>query len=356
MENNNVPPPASSLPLPEGVQGRMPLPVGEPMVLNNPTGDERAALEQVGWSDGDPVPSNFAEITEVAKAMASEDNLLPPIDPRTPPLVTPEETDIADLPAAEQEKYYEILRSALTHAKEASEQPQPTEAAPPGVNEAIQAATASPMVIADDTAEETYATGEAKTSSEPREPATDPLCPQCGWDARDGNPLDVSDSDKTNFLQALLGQTQFYKEYELFGGNINITVRTLKPLEVDACFKQVMLDAQASRIFTQADEREALLRYRSSLQIVAITGPGIDVSFPKNLEEWTITEEAQKELTKDGDNKIRGVWDLFQKQLDSSETMHRLIVGTVARFNTAVTQLEVNSNNPDFWKAIGSGS
>jgi len=334
----------------------MPLPVGEPMVLTNPTGDERAALEQVGWADGDPVPSNFAEISEVAKAMASEDNLLPPIDPRTPPLVAPEEIAIADLPAAEQEKYYEILRSALTHAKAEAEQPQLPDSAPPGVNEAIQAATAIPMAIGDDTSRETYTTGESKTSPEPQVPASEPLCPQCGWDTRAGNPLDVSDSDKTNFLQSLLGQTQFYKEYTLFGGNINITVRTLKPLEVDACFKQVMVDAQSNRIFTLADEREALLRYRSSLQVVSITGPGIDMSFPKNLEEWTIEAEAQKELTKDGDNKIRGVWDLFQKQLDSSETMHRLIVGTVARFNTVVTQLEVNSNNPDFWKAIGSGS
>jgi len=304
MENNNVPPPASSLPLPPGVSGQMPLPVGEPMVLNNPTGDERAALEKVGWSD---------------------------------------------LPAEEQEKYYEILRSALTHAREATEQPQQVSDAPVGVNEAIQAA--SGLVLEDDTGEEEYSTGEAKPAPvEHVHDPIDPLCPQCGWDSREGSPIEVTDVDKTNFLQALLGQTQFYKEYLLFGGNISLTVRTLKPAEVDACFKQVMIDAQVGRILTQADEQEALLRYRASLQVVSVIGQGLDISFPGNLDEWTIEEDNSD------DSKLYLIQEMFQSKVGSSETMHRLIVGTVARFNTVVARLEVNSNNPDFWQAIGSDS
>jgi hypothetical protein len=94
-----------------GLTGNPPIPAGQPMLIKSLGPGEREVLESAGWKDGDPVPDNIAAIADQAREDANNiSQLQPPIDLTTPPLAMPEETDISDLPPAEQAKYMTIMQ------------------------------------------------------------------------------------------------------------------------------------------------------------------------------------------------------------------------------------------------------
>jgi len=342
------------------LEGAMPIPVGRPVKLRSPSPGERAVLEEAGWKDGDPVPENYHEIREAVIREATDTEHMPlPGDIKTPPLVMPDEVDITDLSPDKQAKYQDILQRAMRAARDEQAQDEAIEeslvkGAGQGVNAAIRAAQGQgdKLEVEDDRKADTYATGTAKPLVPPAVATPRKTCSRCGFPADMGDVVEVTESDKLNFLQSLLGLVPFMRTYKLFGGNLVVTVRSLSPYEVDACFRQIYFDGKYGRVVTHIDEQENLIRYRAALQLVEIHGPNLQLTMPKSLKEWEAAlSKNQRKGEESDDTVIKSVWDRFVEQIDHSESLHRTLISTVGLFNQLVLKMEANSENPDFWKA-----
>jgi hypothetical protein len=339
---------------PNGLSGNPPIPVGEPMVIKTLAPGEKEILEAAGWKEGEPVPENLAAIAEAAKADAANTaHLPPPIDLTTPPLQMPPEQKLEELSPVDQAKYRSIMQDALAETKDVVATQEElsrsqVSGAGEGVNEAINAALqpGQDVVIEDDTDSDTYAgTDVPKPNSDNKNKIT--LCPRCSWPIANEDPVAPTQQDIGDFLQSILGLKPFYKTYELFGGNLIVTIRSLTPSELDLCFRQLFTDTNLDRITTAMEEAERLARYRTCLQVQKVQGGEVNFEFPKTAEEWGLP-------TVDGETVLPNIWDKYSEQVNKSEIIHRTIMSVVGEFNQLVAKLEANSRNPDFWKAIGT--
>ena len=362
QDSPQVAPRAGTMP---GLTGQAPLPVGRPMTVTSPSPGERKVLEEAGWQEGDVVPENFHEVREAALASATNlDNMPPPGDLSTPPLTVPAEQDISDLPLDKQKEVQDLLQASLIAAQgeqqaAADLQNSLVEGAGGGINDAIQLSSQVDLSVSDDTASDTYASGvpksqDIKKDAEPKGAlAPMPNCPRCDFPLHLEETVEVTESDKLNFLQALLGLTQFKKTYHLYGGNLIISLRSLTPEEVDTCFRQVFSDAAHGRVATRSDEHENLVRYRTVLQIVSMQGDNLDLKLPGSLAEWvdSLSPEKRKELEKEDDTPMVSIWSRFMDKINHSESIHRTLLSAVGNFNQLVNKLEANKDTEDFWKA-----
>lgn len=349
------------------------IPIGQPMKVGSLLPEEKAELEKHGWREGDPIPSNMAvflnaqsvapgTIEGAAEALRRQaqleatdpDYMPPPASLDTPPLHFSEDDirDIADLTPDEQERAQQVAASVLKAARENKllDDEMPAQASK-GVRDAIRAA--SQPTLQDDTDSDTYATGMPKQQSN-FEVDTSP-CSRCGFPKHLSDPIEVTEQDKDDFVQCMLGQKQFEKVYRLFGGKLAIKVRSLMPYEADLIWAQISADYHRGRLKTAIDERDFHNRYRTCLQVIGISGLNRPVVLPQSYEEWEkVLGGPSINRGQQGDNPdtlIRLIYDTLQKKLAVSESIHRTLAGTVVQFNQLQIKLEANSQNPDFWKA-----
>jgi hypothetical protein len=206
------------------------------------------------------------------------------------------------------------------------------------VNRAIRAATGlGEQIEIDEEPEQSKVPIEA--------PAQAGNCSHCGFPVGAIDDVEVTDVDKINFTQTLLGLIPFSKEYTGLGHRMFIHIRSLTVEEADMCFRQVFTDRQKGRTVNAAEDAENLVRYKLVLQLVSIMGPGLNKIMPTTWKDWGVTPT-------EGDTALIPIWDKFQKEIDTNETIHRLLVGNLIKFNRLVQKLEDNIDNPDFWPAI----
>jgi hypothetical protein len=324
------------------------LPQGKLIKPNMVTEDERRVLEAGGWKDGDPVPDNLADfLAQQQEQMTNPDLMPPPVAPNTPP-VNYQEVDIDDLSPEEREHTKQAIASVLKGAKAFSEDQEEFAkfaGHDPSVLEAAKLAGGTVAVNDLDNSE--YDTGVPKPEPVEETPHDheDPeeRCARCGWPRDKEDVIEVTEGDKDLFLQAILGGKQFHKTIELYSGKLKLIIRTLTPAEHDACWRQVTIDWGSGRVKNLVDQGEMLTRYRAVLQVVAISGLDRPVSFPSNMEDW-------KALCEDNDGKDTFLVEAihaFENAL-VSESLNRMVVGSVSDFNMLVTKMEANSVNPDF--------
>lgn len=326
-----------------GLSGTPPLPAGKPMVLKKVSPSERAVLSRFGWKEGDPVPSDLAEIiSDIGQDLK---NPPPPVDLKTPVVSIPKEIDIKDLPESEQDKYMQIL-AALSDAKveqsladELDSTLVKTAQDPIGVNNAIRAASGMgvQLELEDDSTESGEKTVSAKQSGSA-------YCPHCGWDQSNKEVIQITEDDKISFLQSVLGLKPFEKLYTVMGGRLSIVVRTLTPDELDTCFQQLVLDRKSKTTVNPLEEAENLARYRASIQIVSVTSPGGVYR--------SRTDLSDAPARTDGNTYVITALEQFKRELDRSETHHKFLLSKCMQFNELVRRLEDNIDNSDFWPAI----
>jgi hypothetical protein len=388
------PPPPAARPrkLPPGVTGTPPMPT-ERVVGNfapsSLTPLERETLEAVGWSDDMPLPSNSAEILQEFERRQAEVPPLP-LDPRTPKLdvqtVPIEEVSAADrarlLDAAGEGQnvlgalYQGALKEhAENRAAAAGQAPKN-----PGVKEALaaaaQAASYRPRhdeeAIVDD-----------RPRAEPRAeppgvpPPGDPgpqrsdtgadarpaVCLHCGHDPSVPSIEEPPYEEKLAFLHAVLGQKCYPKRYDLFGGNVTVTFRTLTTREIEAVFRQAYLDDRAGKLPTKADYWEAVNRYRLYLQLTSLSAPGPD-GFVHELPDG-LSEETNPDATacwkpveplEPGQTALPMIEDFVIGNVLKTELLFRTVHVACNEFNRLVAKLEAMADNSDFWKPTGEPS
>lgn len=347
---------------PQGViQGTMPLPA-EPVQIDpgHFTVNELATLKKLGYREGDPIPANFADLLEQVKQEAIEeatnyDNMPLPGDPKSPPLNPNKTVDIDDLPEEKKQQLSGYLEQAARQAKQQQHFATPMQPGGPGVAEAAAGRAHQTIRVVDDReGPQSATTGEAEQDRPPRqdqpqerrEAATTDnrlaRCPHCEW------PLDVAEGftltefDRETFMMSFCGGLPWMKTFELAGGKVKLTVRTLRTYEIDAVYRQTAVEDRRGDFVDVGDKMEQLNRYHHSLQLVSYTTPDDHIGFPESLQDWggEINREA-------GDvTALPAIKEQVYGEVIVTESIARLITFTVNQFNRMVAKLE--AENTDF--------
>ena len=173
-------------------------------------------------------------------------------------------------------------------------------------------------------------------------------CPRCSWDMRQKFAIVPTDRDKEDFIATLLGSTRFKKRYEIFGGKVVVTFRSLLAEENKLIYRQLILDQQKNKVATEAEWFVQMMDYRlaCSLDTVADAKGKVIASIP-------LLEEMSWEANKD-----EPLATPLPKQLDlvnthlAQETTRRLVGVHLRQFQRLLEGLEAMALEPNFWNGI----
>ena len=356
--------------LPGGNQS-LPLPIGEPVPIDptHLTPKERQDLETIGWKPGMAIPANLADWIDKAKQAATDpQHMPPPADPRTPPLKVPDQVDLKDLPEAKRRELEQMLQQTQLQQQARRQEADTTPVQPgQGVMEAIRVAGGEgrELQLEDDVPRQMPDLSRPKSQrapqTKPPEPAAAPppepkpepraetssnqpaVCPNCSWNLEFKEPVEITDLDKQDFLAATLGGVPFKKLFTVLGGQLQIIIRTLKPYEVDACYRQGYADRKANEVATATDFLEQVNRYRMCLQLSEIRSGENLSQFPEDLHDWG----GPGDFTL-----LPNILQKVQNEELASESLIRIVTHLLHKFNHVVGRLEANIDNADFWKAV----
>lgn len=406
-----VPPPAQQLP---GIRGTPPIPLGRVRVGAAPTmtDEERRTLEAIGWKEGQTIPPNMAALIDEARRqqLASEASELaraagefvPPVPEDTPP-VTARTVDIEDLSPAARAEILQNMRQAnqqLENMRAAQEQAAKTANLPPDVQQAILQANAASTTYraptqpaqpappqsrsAEPSPTQPVAAPERPERPEPQESTKEPAaavpgdatagadggeqagsttlgptlteCQHCGGDLTKPSIPEPDVTDRLGFLQAILGEKPFLKSYSLFGGSVQMTLRSLTGQELDAIYQQAQYELRTGRINDVAALQERLQRYRFYLQLVSLRSSTFQHVLPDGFTpqtnphaqtHWEVPDDLPE-----GCSGLDAVERYIVAHVVKTESLHRTLRNACNQFNRLVAKMEALADNSDFWSAI----
>jgi len=154
--------------------------------------------------------------------------------------------------------------------------------------------------------------------------------------------IEVLDSDKLSFLQATLGNVPWQRLFSLMNGNLQVTLRQLRPSEVDACFEQSFYERDNLGL-DQMSFLEQINRYRLVLQLVDVRSGDKLETFPHDLAGWGGGRENNNPTI------LPQILSQVYEKVMGTESINRILSLAVGNFNRLVMKLEANIENPDFW-------
>lgn len=191
---------------------------------------------------------------------------------------------------------------------------------------------------------------ETTTQTEPAEfkPSVVAYCPRCGWDMRQKFDIVPTDRDKEDFIATLLGGTRFKKKYELFGGRIIVTFRSLLAEENKLIYRQLVLDQQINKVATEAEWFVQMMDYRlaCSLETIADKKGKVIASIPL-LEEMSWDGKKDEPLATPLPKQL----ELVNQHL-AQEATRRLVGTHLRQFQRLLEALEAMALEPNFWNGI----
>lgn len=405
-------------PLPPGVTGRAPIPVGRAVVheVSRPgqaalSDDEKRVLEQMGYDYTVDLPTTDAGRKQLADAIAKahEDTAKPPAVLPGKPVGIPHVGTFDDVPDDRKAGFLDAIKNitaterATAQAAAQSQQAMSREAAVPGISQALQsanvaasrfaAAAAEPIAVAPIAAPAAPAAAATPPWSPPAptpaptpapaaaaapEPvplpvnetgANPPLtnCPHCDWMLSLPDIAEPPYDEKMAFLQCLLGRKLFTKSYQLFGGHVTVTFRTLAPKELDVVYRQAHFVRMEGKLPAEVDFYEFINRYRLMLQLSSVRSHGPDgfteelpdgyshTTNPDAVGVWLPAErEQQMLLQNETELPVIETW-LFENVFKGEE-LFSAILFQFRRFNRLVAKLVAMADNPSFWQPTGGQS
>lgn len=177
-------------------------------------------------------------------------------------------------------------------------------------------------------------------------------CPRCMWDVRQPWELQPEDTDKEQFVAAILGGTRFTKLISVMGGRLQITYRSLTSQETDLVFKQLGIDLRQEKLFDDAQYFMQLQVYRLAMSVERIENGNNDVLaeippvFEIEYDPPGPDEPEETQLTK--------LVKWFNNEAAPQESMRRIVAQHHRQFQRLVEALEAMTSEPDFWKGIAS--
>lgn len=322
----------------------------------------KKTLAQFGWKDGDAIPAELG-----ALMLAMKEKI--PASTRTDVLIDSEKMEPAQI-----EKITGMLKQANAVAKTRKDKKtldKTTANMAPEVAAAYKKlVTESPQIIddRDDNENETEQQNSAATSpinpspasetEQEETPAVAPtaetsvpdllpvatFCPRCGWDMRAKFDVVPTDRDKEDFLATLLGGARFRKKYELFGGRVIVTFRSVLAEENKLIYRQLVHDQQNGVVNTEAEWFVQLMDYRLACALDTITDKNGKVV--ADVPELDIAA-GTKERTSLVDQ-----LDLINKNVLAQEATRRLVGMHLRQFQRLIEAIEAMAVEPSFWSGI----
>jgi hypothetical protein len=163
------------------------------------------------------------------------------------------------------------------------------------------------------------------------------------------------------FIQAILGQKPFIRDYLLLGGKLRIRFRTLTVREIDTIYKQVLLEQERGLVTTMEDYVERLSRYRLYLQTIqVVAAPSFQHDLPDGYDQETNPHaEAFYKFEAPADPRetaLPQIEDFMVTDVFRTEMIQRIAHNQMLRFNRLVAKLEALVDNSDFWQPTGEQS
>lgn len=319
----------------------------------------KKTLEQFGWKTGDAIPADLGTLMIKMKETL-------PASKRDDVLVD------KDVMSEEQvEQITGLLREAKElgrKKKQESELEEKTQNMAPSVSEVYKQIVNSgdndgPQIIDDRAAvaeaqkqetkpepvEETKPEEESTVKDVPEfKPTVIAYCPRCGWDMRQKFEVTPTDRDKEDFIATLLGGSRFKKKYEMFGGKIIITFRSLLAEENKLIYRQLVLDQQINKVATEAEWFVQMMDYRlaCSLETIADRKGKVIASIPL-LEEMSWDGKKDEPLATPLPKQL----ELVNQHL-AQEATRRLVGTHLRQFQRLLEGLEAMALEPSFWNGI----
>lgn len=362
----------------------------QPKTITHPTPDELAILKSIdpNWKPGDPVHEDLATaLRQVEQEVAAADAAYMPVHPGTPPLAVPTPLNIATLSPERQQEIMTTLAQMQKLAQTLPPAPVvPLPDASPEINNAILEARAiaerqaqvraamaaasaptdiKPMQVATAQAPPTPAPTPVPPPVTPAptpvpppvtpapEPAqapiadntnalAPPLCPHCGWDKSQLSLAEPSVNDKRVFLAALLGGKRFYKDVELFNGNIVVRFHSRSTAEVDWAMEQIQYDVRNGMDISHVPVQ--IVQYELCCTVESITsyinGTPVGTKMPETFDRG-------------GDvTVLPGMLKHLNSVLFVNEPLRRAVNRAFLDFRDLVHKLEANAENQDFYNGI----
>jgi hypothetical protein len=321
----------------------------------------KKTLGQFGWADGDPIPAELGE-----KLLSLKETL--PASSRTDVLI-----DIGVMSEQDIKTVKDSLSAAKAHAARtaaAETLAQITENMTDSVRDTYNKlfGADAPQIVDDRDAPAAEQAEEEKRAepqqtedaTPPEEDATPPatglgpmvippFCPRCGWDMLQKFDVEVTDSDKVDFLATLLGAARFRREYELAGGKMILRLRSLLADENFLVQRQLLLDQEAGEILSANEWYLRMAEYRMACSLDAI----ID----KNGKVIVANPElSDLQFTPPADKPTQTVLVLARQQVNRNALAHevtrRLVAAHLRKFQRLVEAMEAMALEPSFWNGI----
>lgn len=149
--------------------------------------------------------------------------------------------------------------------------------------------------------------------------------------------IDVTDTQKEEFLKAVMSEQPYYETIELFGGKTKVKLRTLSTEENEDVHAQVVFDGYEG--IAQNDNHYFMIitLYRLSLSLISVDGK----PFAPNIDKDTKSEIENVNYVA-----------LRKREFDKWSTPRMAVVsGAFNDFENRVKTLVDKAFSPDFWKA-----
>jgi len=180
------------------------------------------------------------------------------------------------------------------------------------------------------------------------------FCPHCGWDLAMPDIPEPDDAAKQAFLVSILGHKPFIKTYDLMGGALSVTFRSLTSREIDQIYRQAYRERDRGELKNDADAWERINRLRLYLQLLQTRSNQASRDLPDGLSpattphattHWSDTAGASSgELFLTVENHVLN-------HVLTTESIHRIVYQYLGQFNRLVSKMEAMTASPDFWKA-----
>lgn len=176
-------------------------------------------------------------------------------------------------------------------------------------------------------------------------------CPRCLWKLDMPFEAEPTEADKQLFIAGVIGNTRFTKTYNLMGGNLQVTYRSLTSNEVDLVFHQIGIEARNGMILTEPEYMMKLQDYRLVLSVERIAdGAGHTIAECPPVFDIPYDEP---EAGRPEETRLRPMREWFMEEVCPSESLRRLVAQNHRVFQRVVEALEAMTSEPDFWSGIG---
>jgi len=299
----------------------------------------KKTLAQFGWQNGDAIPAELGQFLMEVKEST-------PASTRTDVLVDKEKMTPEQI-----ERVQDLLKRAVAVAKNKQKKENLEEATKnmdPSVAAAYSNIVENEAEIIDDRnvepAVEKPVTETIEIEPEQEQLPVTAFCPRCGWDMRQKFEVVPTDRDKEDFLATLLGGTRFRKRYDLFGGRIVVTFRSVLAEENKLIYRQLVLDQANGTVNTEAEWFVQLMDYRlaCSLDTIADKNGKIIASTP----ELDMAGSTKEKTT------LVDQLDVINKNVLAQEATRRLVGMHLRQFQRLIEAIEAMAVEPSFWTGI----